>query len=370
MNETRFSGASLEQAILAKLEEILTSIGWLKDWRINREAGAGDLILELPLPAGGRSSICIECKKDLRPSQFASLSAKPCLPGNRRNAQLRVLAMPWISPRMAEMCREGGWGWLDLAGNCRLDIPGVFHIERKGNLSAHKRPGTRATFSSNEAARVIRLLLMPESSSTTWTQRKIQQECRPGVSLGLVNKVVRRLIDDSYVRTGPPGGLRLHEPEKLLFAWQEEYRFERHERRGYFTLLTGKAFYAALAKLNRAAAGKTALASFSAADFQAPHVRQAKTWLFLDASMEETFRMCLEAKPVESGENLVVLFPADDGVFFRCDEASVKPVGLPCTNLVQTYVDLASGGGRGSEAAKALLDQRLKPIWSKREPAP
>jgi hypothetical protein len=31
---------------------------------------------------------------------------------------------------------------------------------------------------------------------------------------------------------------------------------------------------------------------------------------------------------------------------------------------VQTYVDLAHAGGRGEEAAEAILNQRLKPAWS------
>jgi hypothetical protein len=36
----------------------------------------------------------------------------------------------------------------------------------------------------------------------------------------------------------------------------------------------------------------------------------------------------------------------------------------PCTNPVQTYVDLVKAGGRGEEAAEAILEQRLKPAWA------
>jgi hypothetical protein len=35
---------------------------------------------------------------------------------------------------------------------------------------------------------------------------------------------------------------------------------------------------------------------------------------------------------------------------------------MASTNPVQTYVDLLHAGGRGEEAAEALLDQRLKPV--------
>jgi hypothetical protein len=39
---------------------------------------------------------------------------------------------------------------------------------------------------------------------------------------------------------------------------------------------------------------------------------------------------------------------------------------LACTNEVQTYVDLWHSGGRGQEAAEALLKQRLQPEWKVR----
>ena len=39
---------------------------------------------------------------------------------------------------------------------------------------------------------------------------------------------------------------------------------------------------------------------------------------------------------------------------------------MACTNIVQTYVDLYHCGGRGEEAAEALLEQKLKPEWKRR----
>ncbi len=70
--------------------------------------------------------------------------------------------------------------------------------------------------------------------------------------------------------------------------------------------------------------------------------------------------MSLDAKEVDSGENLIVLTPADEGVFYRMDSANHR---LACTNALQTYVDVYHAGGRGEEAAEALLQQRLKPEW-------
>jgi hypothetical protein len=62
----------------------------------------------------------------------------------------------------------------------------------------------------------------------------------------------------------PEGGFRLRDPLKLLFAWRDAYRFDRHERRGYFTLLQGKKLRDALANLDLETGGFTAYAAFSA----------------------------------------------------------------------------------------------------------
>ena len=90
-------------------------------------------------------------------------------------------------------------------------------------------------------------------------------------------------------------------------------------------------------------------------------MRQPRTWVYLDPSIEEEFQSAVEAKVVDSGENLVVLIPDDAGVFYRAEAGSSRAA---CTNAVQTYVDLAHSGGRGEEAAAAILQQRLKPAWS------
>ena len=193
----------------------------------------------------------------------------------------------------------------------------------------------------------------------------MSRECQPGVSLGLVNKIARHLRDEHYVEylPLPDEGLRLRDPLGLLAAWRDAYRFDRHERRGYFTLLQGRRLQEALAGVDARTGGFAAYAAFSAADFQAPHVRQPKTWLFVGAKHLPLFEKLAEAKPVESGENLVVLIPDDDGVFFLGDGGRMGEHRLRCTNVVQTYVDLCHSGGRAEEAAEALLNQRLKPEW-------
>jgi hypothetical protein len=183
----------------------------------------------------------------------------------------------------------------------------------------------------------------------------------PAPSLALVNKVVQHLREQAFLEQLPNRGFRVRDYEGLLKMWRAAYRIDRHSRHRYFTLLQGRALRERLGALDPEKQGCFAYAVFSAADLQAPAVRQPRTWLYVDPNMEEELQSAVEAKRVDSGENLILLIPADAGVFYRVERGNDRP---PCTNAVQTYVDLAHSGGRGEEAAEALFQQRLKPAWS------
>ena len=366
MNTTRETD---EKALAKKLEELLSGVNWLHDWRVQTVGGGAkdpgfDLLATIPLPKGGKAALCVECKKHLSPSVFQMLAGRVYTPAGRPDVVVRAVAAPWISPRVAELCAEHGWSWFDLAGNYHLDVPGVLQIRHTGNAPAHKPPRPKANLGTAEAGRVIRALLLPEHAGMRWTQRAMQTHCLP-ISLGLVNKVVQHLREEAFVEVGEDGGFSLRDPLKLLFTWREAYRFDRHERRNYFTLLTGKKLKDALSKLDAHSGGCAAYAAFSAADYLAPNVRQPKTWLFVSAREIAKFEQLTEAKQVDSGENLAALIPYDDGVFYQSDCDAQDGMRLPCTNSVQTYVDLCHCGGRGEEAAEALLNQRIKPDWKK-----
>ena len=367
MNTKHLSGAALEKALAAKLEELLRAVDWLRGWQLKHlRAGSDagfDLLVTLPLPRGGKAALCVECKTDLRPGVFRMFADRVFSPAGHPSVVVPVLALPSVSPRVAELCAEHGWSWFDLAGNHRLDVPGLLHLRHTGNAAVHARPRPSANLGTREAARVIRVLLISKHAGMRWTQRDVQELCEPSVSLGLVNKVVRHLRDEAFLEASEGDGFRLRDPLRLLSEWRKAYRFDRHERRGYFTLLPAGKLRDALARLGSQTKGFAAYAAFSAAELQAPHVRQPKTWLYVREQETSKFEELVDAKPVDSGENLVVLIPNDDGVFYAADRGKPSEGRMSCTNPVQTYVDLVHCGGRGEEAAEALLQQLLKPEW-------
>lgn len=368
MNTTPFAAAALEKALAEQLVKLLRAVPWLHDVNIDRNPAeynrAFDLLARVHLPRGPEIELWVDVRSEPRPSRFPYVATEREFDQDSiSRVAIRVFAAPHISPRMAEICESHGWSWFDLAGNCRISIPEVLHLQHMGNPPVHPKPKPKANLGTPEASRVVRALLTPFYAGHLWTQRSMQEHCKPDISLGLVNKVVKHLQEESFVEPIEGGGFRLSDPVKLLFAWREAYRFEQHERHGYFTLLQGNKLRAALEKVGAQSGGFAAYAAFSAADFQAPYVRQPKTWLYISPRELDRFQEIAEAKPVESGENLVILIPSDDGVFFHQEQGSADGHHLPCTNPVQTYVDLWHCGGRGKEAAEAVLQQCLKPKW-------
>jgi Transcriptional regulator, AbiEi antitoxin, Type IV TA system len=365
VNTPRHSGAAVEKALAGKLQELLHTVPGIFNWTVVTNPApfnrAFDLLARGKSPHGPVIELWVDCRTEPRPSQFPYVAIEREFDkDSTKLIRARVFGAPYISPRMAEICESHHWSWFDLAGNCKITVPTLLHIERRGHKPVHQTPRPIANLSTAAAGRVIRALLAPENAGLRWTQRHMQIECQPNVSLGLVNKVVRHLVDQAFVELGQDSGFRLRDPLKLLFAWRDAYRFDRHERYGYFTLLKGQELRHALASLS-AQTSFAVYAAFSAAEFQAPHVRQAKTWLYVREKEIPKFARLVEAKPVESGENLIVLIPDDEGIFFMPDGSSERR--MRCTNAVQTYVDLWHAGGRGKEAAEAVLEQRLKPQW-------
>ena len=125
----------LERDLADALAQLLSGASWLRNWRIEK-TGPGkpewDFVVSGPAPSVGKAVLCVECKGiNFQPSLFSGLANRPCF-GAKAGVSAKVLAMPRVSPRMAALCQEHGWSWYDLAGNCRLEIPGVLLIERSG----------------------------------------------------------------------------------------------------------------------------------------------------------------------------------------------------------------------------------------------
>jgi len=257
-------------------------------------------------------------------------------------AGVPVVAVPFMGPKAREYARSIGLSWMDLSGNA--DIRGLgLRILVEGKPNRFASPGRPATTFSDKAARVSRVMLAePER---WWQQAELAEAA--GISTGYVSKVVSRLAEVELLAHGPEGRLRPKSPGLLLDAWAQVYDFRRHEiarfhavgRKGPGIAESLAARLGAVPGLGWAATGLTA--AWALTHF----VDHRLVTFFVSRPLLDPEELGL--RPVEDGENVWIVVPRDDGVFYASHEAS----GLRCVHPVQVYLDLLGHPERAREAA-------------------
>jgi len=152
----------------------------------------------------------------------------------------------------------------------------------------------------------------------------------------------------------------LRAPKDLLEEWSKNYTYRRHTVHDLYSLKDVADIEADLASFCEQAGIPYALTGFSAAARFAPSVRYQRAMAYVLGSVDELARK-LGLKEVESGANLSLLVPADEGVLYGAQKAAD---GAQLVSPLQAYLDLKSYRGRGEEAAQAVFEQVLKPTWA------
>ena len=324
--------------------------------------GRPDWLMEVK--TGSRSWLwVVEGKRSGHPREVRNgvLQLNSYLHQTTRKNCYGVLVAPFLSEESARLCVEAGIGYADLAGNARLSFDQVF-VETRGAYNPFRVKRHLRSLFSAKAGRVLRVLLTPPLRS--WKVTELETAAK--VSLGQVSNVRKLLLDREWAIAGGEG-LRLSKPEELARSWQNSYELRPRSRETAYTLLHGKALEEATREaLAEAGEGAHAvLASYSAASWFAPYARQATQFFYADEEGARILKQHLQLKPVERGENIVILEPREDDAFSARVEAAP---GIWCTGLVQTWLDLSVAGERGGEAAEHLLQEKLLPSWKQATP--
>lgn len=263
-----------------------------------------------------------------------------------------MFAAPYISQQAAEICTNEGVGYFDFAGNCRLNIDGIFIIQR-GNSNPFSEKRDLRSLYSPKAERVLRVLL--NNPDKSWRFQPLALEA--AVSLGQVSNV-KSLLDDREWMTTANDGFRIKNPESLLNEWTANYKFKRNTIRNYYSLKTPAEIEADLADECEKEEITYALTGFSGAVRYAPMVRYQKAMAYVADNLDKLASR-LSLKEVSSGANISILTPYDEGVFFSRQSVD----GIQVASPVQVYLDLMNMKGRREEAASAVLDKVIKKSW-------
>jgi hypothetical protein len=261
---------------------------------------------------------------------------------------------PYISPQAAEICLKDGVGYIDYAGNSYLSF-GQVYIEQTGRPNPFRTRRDLTSLYSPKASRVLRVLM--NNPGKTWRMQDLANEAR--VSLGQVANVKKLLLDREWITT-QQDGFSLIEPWKLLEEWSNGYTYRKNQVRNFYSLKGILEIEADLARVCSEESIEYALTGFSGAARFAPAVRYNRAMAFV-YNMPEDAVSLLNLKEVESGANVMLLRPFDEGVFYGTQVIDDIRIVSP----VQIYLDLIGYKGRGGEAAEVLLRDVIKPKWSR-----
>jgi len=312
-----------------------------------------DLLMQISSP-DGPVTLVVEVKSALTPKaareasrQLASLAAM--IP-----AGYGVLVAPYISERSAEVCREAKVGYMDLAGNYGLYFERVF-LELQGRPNPFKKEQGIKSLFSPKSSRAVRVML--ENPERIWKTQTLAQEA--SLSTGMISNIKSRLEEQELVRK-EPGGFRLIEPETLLMEWSKKYTVRKNKWSDYYLPDDIPAIENKIANSLKILKQQYAFTLFSAAGKVAPYARYQRVFVYVDGDQSRLVEE-LGLKRVDSGPNLTILGPYDEGVFY----GEIEVQGQLIVGLVQLYLDLVSYKGRGEDAASFLLESLLRKTWQK-----
>ena len=345
-----------------RLGDLLAEVPAVRAVDLQREVAVGegaraDLVSTLTLTDGQRYVLVVEAKTNAEPrrARDAARQLTATLDALRQPdapEPVGVLGAPYVSERAAAVLAELGVGYLDLAGNARLAV-GPLYVERTGHSNPHAEDRSLASLFAPKTSRLVRALLAHPARA--WRLQELADEV--DVSLGLVAKAKASLLDEEYARD-TPDGLALADPDGLLDAWLAADR-RRPKPRGYYSLDGVADAERRVCDAARASSVHAALTSFSGAERVAPHVRYSYASVLVEADALEAVAERAGLRPVETGANVRLHEPYDDGAFYGARDVD----GLPVAHPVQLVLDLAREKGRGEEAAGHLRRHALNPLW-------
>jgi hypothetical protein len=263
---------------------------------------------------------------------------------------IKVLVVPYMTPAGIAAAADRGVNWIDLSGNARIRDQGLY-ISVQGHPNAFTSPGRPSSPFAPKSSRVARVLL--ENPARWWRQKDLV----PITSLddGRISRLVRRL-DDEKLLVRREDEFRPADPDLLLDAWADDYRFDRHER--VLGHASGNGIELAREISSRFAELSVdhALTGLPAAWLVDPFARFRLVSIYVDGDPHDAAND-LELRRNERGANVQLLRPDDAGVFFGRRALD----GVPVVSPVQTYLDLRHLPERAAEAADHLRDRGL--LW-------
>jgi len=315
-----------------------------------------DLIAKVQIKNGSKYLLVFEIKATGQPryTRMAINQLKENL--LRTNNSYGIFASAFISEESRKICRENGIGFIDLAGNCFFNFDNVFlSIEGRPNPFPDTRP-LRTIFYS-KSSRALRVLLY--NPKKEWFVKYLAKEAN--ISIGQTSLIKKKLLENELIeelQADEKVKFRLLNPEKLLNEWAKNYDYKNNDINNYYSLEDTKTIEK---KISDYCSSKKIIYAFtltSGASMITPFLRYNRVFFYYSGNIEQISKE-LGFKEVVTGPNISILKPYDEGIYYGLQKIN----GAKIVSDIQLYLDLITYKERGEEAAKFLLEQRIRKQW-------
>jgi hypothetical protein len=265
-----------------------------------------------------------------------------------------IMAAPYLSGESIKICKENGIGFIDLAGNCLINIDDIYiDIQGKPNPNPDKRR-LKSLF-SYKSTRALRVLLCDPARD--WYVKELAKEAN--ISLGLASNLKQKLLDFEFIKAKEKKAFYVPAPEALLNNWAGSYSYRENKIANFYSFDEVNDIESKLAEYCESQHIQYGFTLSSGASQVAPSLRYNKVFAYINAPVKQVAQQ-LGWKEVPSGANISLLEPYDEGVFYGLQVFNDHKV----VSDIQLYLDLKNYKERGEEAAKFLLENRLRKKWS------
>lgn len=339
----------------ARVEALFADIPFVRLKEAKTEVQSGDTKADFVFNAfvsGKPAQFVVEVKKQAEPrlTRVAVEQLKKYL--QRAQNAYGIIVAPYLSDASRQICKEAGIGCVDLAGNALLSFQSIF-IDKTGVPNPFAAPRVAKSLFSPKSSRILRVLLAKPSRK--WYVEGLSKEAK--ISIGLASRIKQALLAEEWI-TEENKQFFLSKPETALAQWAENYSYTLNESYSYYSGMKEEELAVSIRKASQKRGWDYGLALFTGARRAAPFVVFPRFFAYIKGDISELAKS-LEFKKVESGANVTLLSPYDDGIFYGLQEVK----GVRVVSNIQLYLDLKSYGGRGEEAAQFIFDERIKPGW-------
>jgi hypothetical protein len=261
---------------------------------------------------------------------------------------LDILVSPHISDALAADLRREAIAHADLNGRFYL-VDDERLIDVRPSKTKYRSARVGADLFSPKASRIVHRFLT--NRDVEFTQDKLTAQTQ--VSRALVSQVLKQLVSERLVKQLNQGNRKvaaryqLINFDRLLDLWVSEDKWLKRVKIYQFSVLGNDPDVSARKLQGCIGAENLAFTQWIAAWQRRPYTTPVTVSAYLK---NPELLSAAPGRPVQSGGNVWLIVPKDEGVWQNSQEAK----GLPLVSDIQIYLDLLQVGLRGPDAADEL----------------